>query len=57
MDIGIEHEKQIYEDPLNNPVIMQVMSMGNFQLEWVLEAYSIYGEDCEMIINYIYETF
>ena len=31
------------------------MSMGCFMLENVLEAYTIYGNDAEMIINYLYD--
>ena len=31
------------------------MSMGCFTLDSVLEAYAIYGNDAEMIINYLYD--
>jgi hypothetical protein len=33
------------------------MSMGPYQLEMVLEAYTVVGNDIEMIINYLYENF
>ncbi|KAM3131699.1 hypothetical protein pb186bvf_016230 [Paramecium bursaria] len=50
-----ESENQFYDDPMNIPVIAQVMNMGCFMLENVLEAYAIYGNDAEMIINYLYD--
>lgn len=40
---------------MSNPTIANVMQMGVFQIDHVIEAYLIYGDDPEMIVNYLYD--
>ena len=44
------------QDPLDNNTIKMVVQMG-FPVELVVSAYSVVGEDADLIINYIYENY
>jgi len=51
-----KRETSDFDDPMLNPTIKQVVLLG-FPLEMVIQAYSVFGDDPNAIVNFISESY